>query len=90
ASPQHLETAWRSCANALSPSYTHVALTPRTHSFFLPLLLQGFSSAPRDCLAFMCYRAAGESSGEERREWVERGLAAAVSESARARLRELQ
>ncbi|CAI5977882.1 unnamed protein product [Closterium sp. NIES-64] len=51
---------------------------------------EGFSSAPGDCLAFMCYRAAGESSGEERREWVERGLAAAVSESARARLRELQ
>ncbi|CAI7784606.1 unnamed protein product [Closterium sp. NIES-54] len=51
---------------------------------------EGFSSAPGDCLAFMCFRAAGESSGEERREWVERGMAAAVSKSARARLQELQ
>ncbi|CAI5457970.1 unnamed protein product [Closterium sp. Yama58-4] len=51
---------------------------------------EGFSSAPGDCLAFMCFRAAGESSGEERRAWVERGMAAAVTESARARLQELQ
>ncbi|CAI5500741.1 unnamed protein product [Closterium sp. Naga37s-1] len=62
-----------------------------SHPFLLPcsLPLQGFSSAPGDCLAFMCFRAAGETSGEERREWVEKGLAAAESESARARLREL-
>ncbi|GJP69313.1 hypothetical protein CLOP_g251 [Closterium sp. NIES-67] len=50
---------------------------------------EGFTSAPGDCLAFACFRAAVGSAGEEQQEWVERGLAAAVSESARLRLKGL-